>query len=286
VSAATTAQAAHPAAARPAHPRRFTLARRCVQSAFALLFLAAPLLALTWFGGTAIAFNVGPLDVLEPASALSGVLASGTIAAVALLGVLPFLAFTLAWGSVFCGWVCPYGFLSEGLGRLRHGKHARWSGRPWTSARLPRFATLGILLAISALAAVPLVALLAPPRLLSALPIELRALAAIPAVTGPLLLAVAAIDLAVGRRVVCRILCPVGAGSALLRAPFTWRPRFTRERCRCAGTPTCLSVCGWGLDPREMGRTDGCTACLACVEHCPSGALQLRRGTNPPPVTR
>ena len=282
MSSAPAIPPAHPAATRgPAHARRFTLARRCVQSAFALLFLASPFLALTWLGGTAIAFHVGPLDVLEPTSALSGSLASGVLAAVAVIGVLPFVAVTLAWGSVFCGWVCPYGFLSEGLDRLRRGKHARWTGRPWESARLPRFATLGGLLALSVLVAVPLVALLAPPRLLSALPLEARALAAIPPVTASLLAAVVALDLAVGRRIVCRVLCAVGAGSALVRAPFTWRPRFTRERCRCPGTPSCLTVCSWGLDPREMAAWDGCTACLACVEHCPSGALQTRHRTTP-----
>jgi ferredoxin-type protein NapH len=262
----------HPAAS----ARRFTPARRAVQSAFALFFLVCPFLAPAWLGGTAIALRLGPVDVLEPTSALSATLASGALATVTVLGVLPFTAVTLACGSVFCAWVCPYGLVSEGLDRLRGGRHRRWSGTPWASARLPRFASLAVLLALSLLLGAPWVAVLAPPRILSALPLEARVLAAVPGVTAALLALVLALDLGLGRRVVCRVLCPVGAGTALLRAPFTWRPRFDRERCRCQGVATCLTVCNWGLDPREMAWCDGCTSCLACVEHCPSGALQIR----------
>jgi ferredoxin-type protein NapH len=261
---------------------RFTSARRAVQSAFALLFLVAPFLATTWVGGTAIALRLGPVDVLEPTSALSATLASGALTTVTVLGVLPLVAATFAFGSVFCGWMCPYGFLSEGLDALLRGRRARWAGQPWRSARAPRFAILGALLLLSLLAGAPLVALLAPPRLLPALPLEVRVLAAAPAVTLSLLLPFLAADVLLRRRVVCRVLCPVGGGAALMRAPFTWRPRHDRERCSCAATPACLTVCKWGLDPRHMAWSDGCTACLACVEHCPSGALQLRRRTTRP----
>lgn len=258
------------------HPRRYTALRRCVQSAFALLFLASPLLALTWLGGTAVALRIGPVDFLEPVSALSAAVAAGGLTAAIAVGALPLVAASLSLGSVFCGWACPYGFLSEGLDRLR-GRGRRWSGRPWERARAPRFVTLSALLLLSLLLGAPWVAVLAPPRLVSALPVEGRVLGAVPLVTAALLVAVLAVDLAVSRRIICRALCPVGAGAALMRSPFTWRPRFDRGRCRCAGAPACHMACNWGLDPREMTWCDGCTACLACVEHCPSGALQIRR---------
>jgi ferredoxin-type protein NapH len=178
---------------------------------------------------------------------------------------------------VFCGWLCPYGLISEGLDRALRGPRSRWRGRPWETARAPRFATLAAILVLSLVLGAPWVAVFAPPRLVSALPVEARALGAVPVVTAALLAAVVALDLGLGRRIVCRVLCPVGAGAALTRSPFTWRPRFDRARCGCAGTPACLSACNWGLDPREMAWCDGCTACLACVEHCPSGALRIRR---------
>jgi ferredoxin-type protein NapH len=260
---------------------RYTLARRCVQAAFALFFLAAPALALTSLGGTAIALRIGPVDLLEPTSVLSALLAAGTLSAAAIVGALPLAAASATFGSVFCGWMCPYGLISEGLDRALRGPNSRWRGRPWATARAPRFAALAAILFASLALGAPWVAVFAPPRLVSALPVEARALGAVPVVTAALLAAVIALDL-VRRRLVCRVLCPVGAGAALMRSPFTWRPRFDRARCRCAGTPACLTACSWGLDPREMAWCDGCTACLACVEQCPSGALQIRRRTITP----
>lgn len=263
-------------AARPAAIGRYTLARRCVQATFALLFLASPALALSGLGGTAIALQIGPVDLLEPTSALSALLAAGSLSATVLVGAVPLAAASASLGSVFCGWVCPYGLFSEGLDRARGGRRSRWVGRPWQKARAPRFATLAALLLLSLVLGAPWVAVLAPPRLLSVLPVEARVLHAVPVVTAALLAAVVALDLGAGRRIVCRVLCPVGAGAALMRSPFTWRPRFDRARCGCAGAPACLTACNWGLDPREMAWCDGCAACLACVERCPSGALQIR----------
>jgi ferredoxin-type protein NapH len=182
---------------------------------------------------------------------------------------------TAALGSVFCAWICPYGLLSEALDALRP-RRSGWRGAPWRPARRVRLGALALLLALSAAAAVPLAALLAPPRLATALPLEARALRAVPAVTLALLAVVLAVEVLGPRRLVCRAMCPVGGLSALLRARG-WRPRHDPAACRCAAAPACLAACPWGLDPREMKGSDGCTSCLACVERCPSGALHLAR---------
>jgi ferredoxin-type protein NapH len=261
-------------------PPRYTPLRRVVQASFALLFLWAALRG-GWLAGSAIAWKVGSFDLLEPASALSAVVASrgaGVAWAAVALGVAPLVAATLTLGGVYCGWVCPYGLLSEGLDRLRRGPLARWTGRPWERARRPRAVALALVLALSAVAALPLAALVAPPRVLSALPAEVRVLGAVPALTLGLLAVAVALDLLVSRRIVCRVLCPAGGLMSLLRvARLGWRPRFEATRCSCPGPPPCLVSCRWGIDPRAAGPRDGCTSCLACVERCPSGALRLRR---------
>jgi ferredoxin-type protein NapH len=253
---------------------RYTAYRRAVQVGSALLFLAVPFLGTTAVAGTAIALAVGPVDLLEPASALSAWLAEGSVTARSLIAVVPLLVVTAGAGSVYCGWICPFGLLSEALDRLRPPAARRWSGTPWISARVPRLAALGALLAASAVTATPLAALLAPPRLVSALPLDARVLRAVPVVTLSLLVPVIALDLLASRRIVCRVLCPVGALSALLRAR-AWRPRLDEARCACPAAPACLAACPWGLDPRRMRGTDGCTSCLACVEACPTRALRV-----------
>jgi ferredoxin-type protein NapH len=259
---------------------RYTLCRRLSQGAFAVLFLVLPFLGTTAVTGTAIALAVGPLDLLEPASAVSAWLAAGTLTAGSAVAVLPFVAVTAGLGSVYCAWICPFGLLSEAVDRARPRAARRWRGRPWLAMRLPRLASLAAFLTASALLSVPLAALLSPPRLASALPLDARLLRAAPPVTLALLVLVLVIDVLLSRRIVCRALCPVGALSALLRARG-WRPRLDRARCACPSAPACLGACAWGLDPREMRSTDGCTSCLACVEGCPTGALTVWSGRSP-----
>jgi ferredoxin-type protein NapH len=269
-----------PLAGRTTSRRRYTLLRRGVQSGFAVLFVWAALGGGSRLTGSAIALRAGPVELLEPASVASAIAASrgaGLDGVGVAVGLLPFVALTFALGSVYCGWICPFGLLSEALDRLRHGRAARWAGSPWERARRPRLVALALVLAASAAAALPLAALVAPPRLLSVLPAEARVLRGLPALTLALLAVALAVDGLVSRRVVCRVLCPVGAVSSLLRARAGWRPRHDRARCTCPAQPACLASCRWGIDPRHMRPRDGCTGCLACVERCPSGALSVLR---------
>ena len=119
-----------PAAPRK-RPRRFGPWRRGLQAAVALFYLALPLAnAAGWrsVSGTLASLKVGPVDLSEPAAALSAALAARSLPAVLLLGLLPALVLSLALGGVFCSWICPFGFLSEGVAaavaalRRRRGK--------------------------------------------------------------------------------------------------------------------------------------------------------------------
>jgi ferredoxin-type protein NapH len=253
--------------------------RRAVQALSALLWLALPVLADPRATGSAVALRAGPLDLVEPAAALSTALAARALPAALLLGVLPLLALAVILGPVACAWACPYGLVSEGIDAVLSRDGPGWPARGQAATPRPRLAVLLALLALSALLGAPVAAILSPPRLLSVLPLEAWSSRAVPWVTATLLVLLLALELLGPRRLVCRVLCPARTVAALLRRPFTWGPRFTAGTCRCPDLPACATACPWGIDPRDGRlRAQGCTSCMACVERCPTAALvALRR---------
>ncbi|HTP26562.1 MAG TPA: 4Fe-4S binding protein [Anaeromyxobacteraceae bacterium] len=262
--------------------RRFTVWRRAVQASLALLFLALP----AWnaaghraMAGTLIALRIGPVDLVEPAAALSAALAArgGTIRL--LVRAMPLALLALALGPVFCSWMCPWGLVSEGLDRLRHRGGPARSGR---RDRPLRAIALGTCLALSLLLGTPVAPLLAGPRLLTSLPLEMVALRSVPAVTGLLLLALLALEILGPRRIFCRALCPAGALAAYLRTPRTLTVITDTDRCRCPDPAPCVASCSWGIDPRRVSRLDGCSGCLACIDVCPTQALSPGFGRSGP----
>lgn len=265
-------------------PYRWTLLRRTVQALVAVFYFALPWLNRWGFRplmGNLASLKVGPVDLAEPASALSVVLAAGKVTGQILLAALPVLALALVMGPVFCSWVCPWGFLSEGLDNLKIRTlhlHRTWTAEGYRKLRPLRVVGLFVFLLASFLLASPIVALLAPPRLLTALPQELFYLGVRPWVTGSLLVLWLAAELLLPRRWVCRALCPVGTLWNFLRTPWTLAVRFEPSLCVDPKVAPCHLHCPWGIDPRSMGRFDGCTNCLRCVEGCPSHALAISFG--------
>lgn len=260
---------------------RWTRIRRTVQVSVALFYLVLPFLGLEQVAGTLVSLRLGPLDLNEPSAALAVALAARELPWALLVGVLPAVVAALGLGSVYCGWLCPFGLLSEGIDRLRFRGRV-WPERAWERMRRPRMAAMAGVLLLSLLLAAPMAAILSPPRLFTVLPLEAWTGRVMPWATAALLLAFLAIELFAPRRIVCRALCPAGALATLLRTRRTWRPRFTEARCCCPAEPECQRVCPWGLDPRRMGTFDGCASCMKCIEDCPGVALSARRANDFP----
>jgi ferredoxin-type protein NapH len=267
------------------NPRRrtqWTRWRRLVQFSIALFYVILPVLHLfeiRAIAGTLASLRIGPFDLTEPASGLTGALASRTFTTTLLIGVAPVVLLALVAGPVFCSWVCPWGYISEGIDRLRQRiVPAQWKGESWSISRWPRYLVLTTLVLLSVLAALPLVAILSAPRAITSLPLEMIYLRMISPLTAIVLLGVLAIELFAPRRIWCRVLCPVGTTAALLRTPKTLTIRWDESRCLCPKVAPCHVNCPWGVDPRKKSTHDACTNCMTCVDICPHASLAARLG--------
>lgn len=241
--------------------------RRASQLFIVLFFLALPVsnrLGQYEVLGNLASLQIGPIHMVDPATGISSILAARTVHTTLITGfIIPFLlAFAL--GPVFCSWVCPWGFLSEGIDRLlkrRVIKQWKWLGKlRWTTLALFFLLSFGI--------GVPLVATFSAPRLITQLPFEIIFLGALSNGTLTLLALLLLLEFVLPRRLWCRALCPVGSLLVLLRLPWTMTIRWRRSTCE-VGKVLCVRNCPWNLDPRRMGWYDGCTNCGGCIDACP-----------------
>lgn len=182
------------------------------------------------------------------------------------------LAVGAIFGRMACGWICPFGWFQELVGRLRRRKFrlprhlfyvryailvgvaigvAYWTGQPWFCKLCPQgFLEGGV-----------------PQPILRP---ELRS------GIGWLWFTKLGIFIAVvlaavfTKRPFCAIACPLGAIYSLMARYSAWRLAIIRERC--TNCMWCVRNCPQGIDPRYELNSHACIGCLEC-QKCPFGAI-------------
>ncbi len=263
--------------------------RRASQAAFALFFILLPSanrLGRSDVLGNLVSLQVGPVHLVDPAAGLSSVAAARSFDRSLLTGMaLPFLL-ALLLGPVFCSWVCPWGFLSEGIDTLLRRTRIDESATRKESLRRLRWTVLASAILLSAGLGAPLAATFSAPGAITRLPFEAIFLGAVSSGTAALIGLLLGLEIALPRRTWCRILCPSGSLLVLLRTKWTLHIRWNRRTC-VFGPAFCARKCPWNLDPRSMRKYDGCTRCGDCIDVCPSlpeRSLRYEKGEEQRPV--
>jgi ferredoxin-type protein NapH len=259
--------------------------RRPAQLAVTLTFMALPWAnAQGWTSiyGSLFALNVYGLPFADPLSALQVFLMDGHMAGELWAGAVIVVLLACALGRVFCGWLCPYGLLSE----LVH------AARPSQSPRLREDAAeryafrLRIAVCVFGVVAAHICAYPVLHRF--SMPGELS-LAPLRAVEGwdicmAVLMPPAVMLLAegvAGKRLWCVYICPQSVSLALasLCFPGFFGVRWTSERCTCPRDDRpCQNACSLGLAPRQKSgppRSE-CVQCAQCVTACAERGAALR----------
>ncbi len=244
---------------------RITLPRRLTQTVFFLVtgqwflvgFLRCP------FGVPFISCSFCPLGDC-----------TGVFLQVPFIGLL--LVSGLMLGRVFCGWICPLGYLNDVLGQLPKPRVERtaWFQRVEPVLRMLKYLFLALTLALIVLFNFPTTRaypyVVRSPSMFNwesvVVAVKLGA-ARYPIRIG--LLVFALVAALVVTRFWCRYLCPFGAFFSLLNRVSLWRPVRTRGCRQCGKYPReCLQ--------RTTPETLDCIICGDCLQGCPHGAIEFR----------
>jgi len=251
--------------------------RRLVQALLALAFILIPYLnarGVNLVHGNFLAFDLAGLPLADPLAALQVVVHNWPVPTRLLVGGLIPLALAFFLGTVFCSWACPFGLMSElvqGLGRRvfsGRGRRVRMGRGLVGKAYL---VGLG-LLAVAGLSLPPLLNQLSLPGWYSRL-FQIWFLQGYWSWAAWGLLGILLLELAAGRRLWCRYLCPQ---SLLLTLAQTLNParlavNFDARRCHCqGGVSACIQACSLDLNPKALrGRGESeCNNCGDCVVAC------------------
>lgn len=254
-----------------------TIARRTVGAACLLLFALAARGDLDWFrGGPLATRSFGWLPLVDPLAALEVVFAGGGLSLQVALGAGILLGAAALLGPVFCGWVCPLGFLLDLGAALRRRVLHRRASLPRPVPRGLRTGMLGVVLGIVLVSGLPVFTPWSPIQL-AAMAVGTAAATAIGAVAGLLVLEWFA------PRLWCRALCPLGALYAIAGSFAPLRVRIAAGDAGKLACRLCTRGCTMGIRVMEdyalraadAVRDPACTRCGACIDGCPGGVLRL-----------
>jgi ferredoxin len=258
--------------------------RRVVQLtslvAFITLTAIAPWLAIDWLPNQLF-------SRIDPLVGLTAVIASRGWIAYASLGLIS-AGVAVAFGRVWCGWVCPVG-TSLDLVPARGGREGA-DVAPWW--RIGKYGTLAIVVGAALFGS--LAPMILDPVTMGMRPVQEIIMPALgsdavgqsagtfisrEAITGVMYLSLAPLAIVLGlsgvtRRFWCRSLCPLGGLQSILSAPAFIRRRVDTGACTSCGR--CAEGCAMSAIDAEEGfasSSSECTVCMHCRDNCPAGAI-------------
>jgi ferredoxin len=255
--------------------RKRQMAQYGLLALFAFFFLTT---SQKWWGTVNV---VNLFSRLDPLQAIATSIAGRTLIFLYLPALLT-IAATLAFGRVWCGWVCPLGAVLHLFGPVGTRKM-----QPWF-----RHIKYGILFAIVLMAAFgslafmffdPITVLIrgvADPIKVATSIVGKPGVRLVTLVSMVPLLTVLWLN-RIEKRFWCRYLCPLGALVGL-GSKFAWIRRRVDE-AKCVKCGTCVGTCPMGAINPETIKNDPaeCVMCLDCAAPCPMTAITYERQALP-----
>lgn len=207
----------------------------------------------------------------------------GVLASFTALHIFPFIAVGLlilvaaVFGSLICGWACPFGFLQDLLGKIptprfdlpRWAGHLRYAVLIGAVFLVPYFFGKDHPLFICRFCPAGGLEAAAPNMVSQALAGQQIVWPNAMKLTILVLFLVAVFFV---RRPWCRILCPLGAIFSLFNRVSVFFLRLNPDKC--THCERCHKLCEFGIEPEKSPNDLRCVRCLECTR-CGPGALTL-----------
>lgn len=223
--------------------------------------------------GTTWSGSLFGLKLSDPLAVIAQVASSLSFYWPFILTALVPVIFTLLFGRIYCGWICPATFIYELNDNL-----ATWLRKAGLQTSQKKFdgrikyAVLGIGVVLSMYFGTVLFGSIYPPAIIGREIYYTIALGGFG--TGAVFFLVTLVfDLMITRRGFCRYICPGGALYSILGRYRLFR--IKRNVATCNDCEKCNVVCQFGLNPLQDDFGMECNNCAACIAVCPTDALKI-----------
>ena len=227
--------------------------------------------------GTVCSLSIGSFSLACPLGLLQNITASKIILLTTVIAGLFLVFLTLAVGRFACGWLCPFGFVLDLVGKV---VPRRFLLPEVIRSRMAKYGVAAAALGVSGAVGYQAFCTVCPIGTLC------RSYGVQGVVGGAelaILPAVAALETS-EKRSWCRYLCPVGALLALCARIGLIRIVIGAMRCKKFSCMRCAETCPMGIVP-ESDLREGvspridmseCIMCMRCIDTCPHGAVKIR----------
>ncbi len=255
--------------------------RRLAQLLVFCLMFVVPLLniyEIYFVTGTFYAINFGGLGVADPSVILQAIFAAGEFTLPLLASVVfpAFMAFLL--GRVWCGWLCPYLFVSEGVDWLRNLSRKILLGKSSSTpllvqssfrANFIRFSFLLTGAAVAGALGIPVLNYINAPAVMSTEAMIIVKERVVSLEFG-FIVALLGIQFFLAPRIWCRAFCPTGSVISLFRLPVTMAvvSSSRNQSAPCCKETSCIQACPMGLAPYVESDNLLCVNCGKCIDSC------------------
>ncbi len=240
-----------------------------------LLFIMSFRADMQVLEGTLVGSRFLGFHMIDPFVSLQYIAANRAFPVNLTIGTVTVVLIYLVFGRAFCGWVCPYGLISELGERLHAVLISKKIIKPHRQPEHVNYAFWALFLLLCFTTGYLVFEAVNVLGIMSRLIIYGVWLAALAAV------AVVAAEVLYSRRIWCKSICPVGATYGLLNRISAVKVAYTGDCDRCG---SCKSVCHaprlLDVTNRDTGGKDkpilgtDCTMCGRCVDVCHKDTLK------------